>query len=287
MNGGQVHPITLRKVRLPDSRGLTFPPGGPLPDLDWVPVSLMRVGAAYQRSLESERSVALIRRIAAGWSWAKYQPVNAARRACGADGGDLYAVIDGQHRLAAALLRGDIPNLPCYVMPQMSLADEAGAFMALNRDRLQVHQTALLKARLTSGDPDARLVVEVCAAAGVRLVSSGTEAKAGPGRTQAAGRLESLLKAHGRDMVLDALRAVRVAYDGRRVELQGPLIGAVVLALDGMEAAVDLDRLAVLIGRVEPQGWRLRGQLRRDGHSSLGAAMAAAIAEDYSAWVPA
>lgn len=276
MNGGQVHPITLRRVRLPDGRGLSFPPGGPLPDLDWVPVSLMRVDAAYQRSLESERSVALIRRIAAGWSWAKYQPVNAARRP-----GDLYAVIDGQHRLAAALLRGDIPNLPCYVMPRMSLADEAGAFMALNRDRVQVHQTALLKARLTSGDPDARRVVEVCAVAGVRLVSSGTEAKAGPGRTQAAGRLESLLKAHGRDLVLDALRAVRVAYDGRRVELQGPLIGAVVLALDGMEAAADLDRLAVVIGMVEPQGWRLRGQLRRDGHSSLGAAMAAAIAEDY------
>ena len=283
MNDGQVHPITLRKVKLPDGRGLTFSPGGgALPDLDWVPVALMRVDAAYQRSLASERSVALIRRIAAGWSWAKYQPVNAARRP-----GDLYAVIDGQHRLAAALLRGDIPNLPCYVMPRMSLAEEAGAFMALNRDRVQMHQTALLKARLTAGDLDARQVVDVCAAAGVRLVSSGTEAKAGPGRTQAAGRLESLLKSHGRDMVQDALRAVRMAYDGRAVELQGPLIGAVVLALDAMEVEVDLERLAAVIGGALPAGWRLRGQLRRDLHSSLGAAMAAAIAEDYNSRVAA
>lgn len=265
--------MTLRQVRVPDGRGLSFAPLGALPDLDWVPIGLLRVDPTYQRSTGSDRSTALIRRIAAEFSWAKFQPLSTARR----DGG-LYAVIDGQHRLAGAVLRGDIPNLPCYVLPRAEMAAEAAAFMALNRDRVQVHQTALLKARVVAGDRQAREVVAICARAGVVLVSSSGDAKAGPGRTQAAGRIESLVERFGGDVVERALVAVRQAYDGRKIELRGPLIAAVALVLANNPDVSDLARLAAVLAAVPPDGWILRGQLRRaEEGGTLGAGVAFAV----------
>jgi ParB-like chromosome segregation protein Spo0J len=45
-------------------------------------------------------------------------------------------VVDGQHRLAAATLRGDIAHLPCVITSLMpTLGDEAAAFVALNQNR--------------------------------------------------------------------------------------------------------------------------------------------------------
>jgi ParB-like chromosome segregation protein Spo0J len=64
------------------------------------------------------------------WDWSLCQPLAVAKR----DDGGLM-VVDGQHRLEAARLRGDIEDLPCVVTAYRNAGDEAAAFVALNQQR--------------------------------------------------------------------------------------------------------------------------------------------------------
>jgi hypothetical protein len=86
------------------------PPLGSLPVLQYCSPDQLLIDESYQRSLEAANSQTLIRRIAMHWDWGLCQPLFVARRA----DGSLY-VVDGQHRLEAAKLRGDIWQLPCVV----------------------------------------------------------------------------------------------------------------------------------------------------------------------------
>jgi hypothetical protein len=75
------------------------------------------------------------------------------------DGG-LY-VVDGQHRLAAAVMRGDIPQLPCVVSHFDSAEQEAAAFVALNQQRRPLNALDLFKAALPPATWK-RLQIKLC-----------------------------------------------------------------------------------------------------------------------------
>src|SRR5438270_788977 len=91
----------------------------------------MPCGGSGARSRPRNKPPArLMRRIAANWDWGLCQPLYVARRA----DGKLY-VVDGQHRWAAAKLRGDVWQLPCVVRSFESTEHEAAAFVALNQER--------------------------------------------------------------------------------------------------------------------------------------------------------
>ena len=89
---------------------LPAPLGNP-PTLEWVALDRLLVDDSYQRRADDGRSKVLIGQIARGWDWRLYQPLSVSRRA----GGELF-VVDGQHRLAAARMRGDIPHLPVVIL---------------------------------------------------------------------------------------------------------------------------------------------------------------------------
>ena len=131
------------------------PPLGSLPVLQYCSPDQLSIDESYQRSLESENSRTLIRKIAMYWDWGLCQPLFVARRS----DGKLY-VVDGQHRLAAAKLRGDIWQLPCVVTHFDSAADEAASFVALNQQRRPLTQVELFKAALSAGDEEA-LTIEI------------------------------------------------------------------------------------------------------------------------------
>lgn len=93
------------------SRLKVNPPLGRMPVLQFCAPGELDIDPAYQRDVTNGSSLTLIRRLAQHWNWDLCQPLVVARRA----GGGLF-VIDGQHRLEAARLRGDIPQLPCVVV---------------------------------------------------------------------------------------------------------------------------------------------------------------------------
>jgi hypothetical protein len=96
--------------RAATSRLKVNPQLGSPPSLEFRTLAELKVDDTYQRSLETDPSQRLIRRIAQFWDWGLCQPLAVARRQDGS-----LMVVDGQHRLAAATLRGDIAHLPCVI----------------------------------------------------------------------------------------------------------------------------------------------------------------------------
>jgi hypothetical protein len=146
------------------SRLKVNPAIGTMPVLQYCTPEQLLIDDSYQRTLETGPSQTLVRRIAMFWDWSLCQPLIVARRN---DGG--HYVVDGQHRLAAAKLRGDIFQLPCVVASYASMADEAASFVALNQQRRPLGALDLFKAALAAGDTEAMSIMKAIIDAGLSL----------------------------------------------------------------------------------------------------------------------
>jgi hypothetical protein len=139
---------------------------GELPEIRWVSCGDLSVDHAYQRMAEEPSSKRLIRHIADNWDWRLCAPLTVSDRAAPEAG--MY-VIDGQHRLAAARLRGDIWELPCIISRFHGIEDEARLFVALNSARRQVGEVEKFHARVASKDHYALAAKRVIEDAGMKV----------------------------------------------------------------------------------------------------------------------
>ncbi len=135
---------------------------GAPPSLDWIPLDRLTIDSRYQRALgnKNERHV---RRIVAHFSWNRYQPIVVT------ESGDKFAVIDGQHRLAAAVLHPKIDSLPCYVVDAPTVADQAAIFIAANTDRIALGRIHQFWAAHAAGAEWAVRIHKLCEGAGVEI----------------------------------------------------------------------------------------------------------------------
>jgi hypothetical protein len=216
------------------------------------------IDETYQRSLEAEASQALIRRIAAQWDWGLCQPLFVARRS---DGG-LY-VVDGQHRLAAAVLRGDIPQLPCVVSHFDSAEREAAAFVALNQQRRPLNALDLFKAALAAGDKDAVAIKQCLDQAGLRLASTTNNQTMKAGQVGNIGGLQRCYRTYGETVLVTALRVLSRAYQQQVLRYAGSIFPGIVAVVEGelhtRAAPNDLvDCLAPFVGREGQHEWYRR-----------------------------
>lgn len=138
-----------------------FPDPGELPVVDWVSKHLLDVDPAYQRPEDKARA----EKIARGFSWSKFGAVVLVPRE-----GGRYAIVDGQHRAAAALLHPLVDNLPAVIMPTVKGASaEAASFIGINAERRGVNGLEMYHARLAALDEDAQTVKAVLDRAGVSV----------------------------------------------------------------------------------------------------------------------
>jgi hypothetical protein len=148
-----------------------FEPGGTpraLPIFEMVKRETLLVDEGYQRD-SSERSLKLVRKIVAGWDWARNKPPVAVLTDAGLE------LIDGQHTAIAAATHPDIAEIPVMIIEAPERADRAGAFISHNRDRVAVTATQLHVAAIAAGDAEAQAVQRVCLDAGVTSRSSASE----------------------------------------------------------------------------------------------------------------
>jgi hypothetical protein len=184
---------------------------GPRPELRWLPVDRLSVDRlsvdhAYQRTIESRASQRLIERIAANFSWAKFQAILAAPSA------SEWKILDGQHRTEGARRCG-ITEVPAVVIASAELAEQAAAFVGANRDRVAVNKYALYHARLVAGDAEALAVAELAAAVGVAIPRYPIpQDSIKPGVTLALDAFARLPKKHGAAIARLAIGAVADAY---------------------------------------------------------------------------
>lgn len=116
----------------------------------------LHVDPAYQR----EAAMAASRQIASKWSWIACGTLSVAKRKDGS-----YFVIDGGHRLLAALHRSDIHLLPCLVFNVVNEEQESKSFIVQNQQTRRMSPFDLLRAELHCGDPVAVAItglVESC-----------------------------------------------------------------------------------------------------------------------------
>jgi len=107
--------------------------------------SQLVVNHDYQRDVSA--SDMKVKRIASEWSWVSFGAIVVGLR------NGVLSVIDGQHRVQAALKRSDIVDLPCIVFETDTMEDEAIGFLRTNRNRKPMSFTDAFKALLVSGDP--------------------------------------------------------------------------------------------------------------------------------------
>lgn len=194
------------------------PPRGNPPSIENRAIAELAVDSSYQR-MPNPRAVEAI---AANWDWRLCAPLTVSRRG---DPATLY-VIDGQHRLEAAKLRGDIPYLPCIVSIFGSMAEEAGCFVEVNTKRQRVTPLETFRAELAAGDPKAVQVSRLVSDAGLTIAPHTNIIAWKPGMIGAIGGIKGAIFRHGEQVAADALRDVAIAFPREVQQFSGRILAA-------------------------------------------------------------
>jgi len=227
------------------------PPRGRRPVLQNIGVAELAVDPEYQRDIDNGASRALIRSIARDWNWGLCQPLVIAQRADG------LFVVDGQHRLAAARLRGDIGDLPCVVTAHASVEDEAAAFVALNQKRKPLNAIDLFKARLASHDAVARSLLRLIHHAGLDLSPHNNWKWWKPGQVGNIGGIEKCQKEAGDALTGRALRTLAAAFEGQVLRYGGTIFAGLWPAMMEIEAGgyCDGNLLVAILAGQDQAAW--------------------------------
>ena len=247
---------------------------GRMPTLQFCRPDELRIDPSYQRDISSGPSQTLIRRIAQHWNWDLCQPLVVARRT---DLTERLFVIDGQHRLEAARLRGDIDQLPCVIVQYASAADEAASFVHLNQQRRALSKIDLFKAAIASEDPESCAIMKAIEDAGLTVAPHSNHTAWKPGMVSNLGGIEQAWRRHGGRVVRRALSALAAAWPGQVLRYAGTIFpGITAICARELKHGDEFDRnpemfdmLIEMISGVSQQEWRSEMMNRRAADPNL------------------
>jgi hypothetical protein len=251
---------------------------GAPPTLEWIAVERLAIDESYQRATDGPHSRKLIGRISQCWNWHLCQPLVLSRRL----DGSLF-VIDGQHRLSAAIVRGDIPHLPCVVVSGQSGEDEARTFVQLNTQRQRLSQSDIFNGLLAAGDEVAKRAACLLAETGWRQTRTSSD-RWRPGELFCAPMIVKALKTEGEIVVRNALTSLREAYETAPVRNTSVMLKALFLIFRRKQCAGEPDIFIRALGSAEDStDWDLLAldQRRASPQLSRVEAHAAAIVATY------
>ena len=137
-------------------------------------------------------------------------------------------VIDGQHRLAAAKLRGDIQQLPCVVVEYVDKADEAASFVHLNQQRRPLSKLDLFKAAFASRDDETVAIVAAMESAGLSIAPHSNFNNWKPGMVSNIAGIQGAWRQHGEMVTSTAMKVMSRAYAGQILRYAGTIFPGVV-----------------------------------------------------------
>lgn len=212
--------------------------------------SELGIDDSYQRSIDTGPSRALIVSIANNWDWRMCLPLVVSKR----DNGELF-VIDGQHRLAAAKMRGDIPFLPCCVHVFDSVADEAKMFVAMNRARRAINRLDDFHAAEASGDADVLAIKAMIEAVGFTVSRKTGSAAWAPGEVAFTTAIAKCRRRYGDKVAQGSLAIMAEAFPDQRLAVGSPVFTAICAVLGDEELKPERDRLVAAVGTFDMAGW--------------------------------
>lgn len=264
-------------------------PRGMMPALQYLLPAQLQIDPTYQRSIEADDSQRLIRKIAQTWDWDLCQPLVVARR----ENGELF-VIDGQHRLAAAKLRGDIQQLPAVVVNSQGPKDEASSFVHLNARRRPLTALQMFHAAIASGEPEAVAIRDAIEDAGLVLGRHVNLQLGKPMTVINVAGIREAWRRYGQKVTTEALHVLATAFAGERQLYAGTIFpGIVALVASEIRAHGDREsgtmqparfaRLTAMVGKPGQLAWRRSIlELRAaDAGLSMGTAAIAALQQAW------
>lgn len=241
------------------------PPKGMPPSIEMRNPGELRVDDSYQRSIDTRPSQALIAKIAGEWDWRMCLPLVVSKR------DDGLFVIDGQHRLSASKMRGDIQYLPCCVFVFESVAEEAAMFVAMNRERRAVNRLDDFHAARASGNEDALAITRLIEGAGLRVSRKTGSGSWAPGEVAFTSAISKGRRRYGEDVVRSALEIMAEAFQGERLIVGSPVFNGICGMLGDAELKPDRARLLAGVRTLNMSGWasliaECRGGTDRNRH---------------------
>jgi len=257
---------------------------GHRPELGWLPVGLLSVDETYQRKIDSRRSQVAIEQIVQHFKWSCFGTALVTQK------DDGWLIIDGQHRVEAARRLG-IKTVPCIVVHQATVAEQAQIFVSTNQVRVQVNPYTLFHARLAAREPLALEVQHLCDDSRLSIPKYPIQKdRMAPGQTLALITLERIVKGAS-----TAARSGVIAA-GHAYESKAGAATAVILQAASIAAQSNPDSVTAIqsfFSRHDPDA--LNGQYRGTvGTSalaqlivkSIGAAVAASPSQHGSGAIP-
>jgi hypothetical protein len=182
------------------------PPIGKMPSIEWVHTAELTVDQSYQRSIDNEGFLRLIASIAANFDWRLCAPLVVSRRP---DGSKI--IIDGQHRWAAAVRRGDLLQLPCCLFTYDNPEDEARMFIVANRARKPMNRLDDFHAALAAADEDAVEIQRLVTEAGLTMARNTSSSAWKAGEVAFTSSIAAALRRQGPAVVSAALTSIAEA----------------------------------------------------------------------------
>jgi hypothetical protein len=227
---------------------------GPKPRLEFHPPSCLVVDDRYQRSIARDAGKRLIKKITQDFYWPFFGVLVAT------DNGDgTYCLIDGQHRAEAARQHPDVHSVPVLVIDEMTLVEQAQAFVAINQNRQNLSALQLHHAAVRAGDPHAVEIDKICKECGVLIPNNNFSSRnIKPGQTLAVKALSTILKKHGADILRKTLNTVMQAYCETTGDLRAQIFVATALAVKKHPAS--LEEIGRKLGTADAMSWQERAR---------------------------
>lgn len=225
-------------------------PQGRRPTLDWLTPVELSVDTAYQRSIDTPASRRLIGGIAASWRWDLCLPLLVSRRPDGS-----HYVVDGQHRLAAALLRKDIPVLPCFIRDLDGAASEAALFIHANRARKTMSALDDYHAAVAAGDETLCKIDEMVRHAGLSIARHNSAKAWSPGEMTCVAGIRRHLRQRGEEAVRSSLKTMGQAFGDEVIANPGAIFGGLVMIYANPPAQLALSSFPTMLGTRSSQEW--------------------------------
>lgn len=194
---------------------------GPLPKLEWVSKYKIDIDPRYQREV-NQRGERHVNSILRDFQWRYFQVITIVPYKA-----DRYYGIDGQHRWLATMKHPDIDLLPCCVLNEMGMSEQAKVFEALNGKRLAITILTRFHTALAAGDPHAMKIGYICDEAGVKILKTPPQGVLPPCSLVSIGTIKKCLF-RGDATLITALSLMAEVWKDKPNGFRAPNVFAVV-----------------------------------------------------------
>lgn len=196
----------------------------------------------YQRELDAGRA----RRMATEWNRRLVGVLDVSDR--GEDQDPRYAIINGQHRWAAASILDPEMPLAVNVHTGLSVEDEARLFYAIDRGTRQLTNWDRWYARRAAGDPTVRDIEAIVTQCGLEVAHN-----PGPKNIQCCSALERIWNRCGGSVLADTLVLIADVWPGDDQAKKAVILEGIALVLDNYALMLTSGRLADAMSDLTPR----------------------------------